>query len=172
MNTNKQSIQSSDHQAGRANSRLIFLLSLISASLTLTATTPNTGQKNNGSKPDPSCGGGPVSQVYDQSKTNLIGCQRTIMERQQCERCQTPDTQAGISCTCEAKCVGNGGLEWVPATQSSYLSTNSATFKANAVVDAIWQIVKLNADGSTLRQHIVTITQPLSCDFSKLATKR
>ena len=172
MNTSKQSIQSPDHQASRANSRLAFLLSLILTSLTLTATTPTTGRKNNGSIPDPSCGGGTVSQVYDKSGTNLIGCQRTIMERQQCEKCQTPDTQAGISCTCETKCVGNGGLEWVPATQTSYLSTNTVTFKANAVVDAIWQIVKLNADGSTVRQHIVTITQPLSCDFSKLQTKR
>ena len=69
MNTNRQNIQSPDHQAGRASSRLIFLLAFILAGLTLIAGSPSTGNKVQGAtKNITKCGFGGSELIYDNEK--------------------------------------------------------------------------------------------------------
>ena len=99
MNTNKN-IQTPGHQAGRASSRLIFLLAFILAGLTLIAGSSATGEKSKGATKNLSkCGFGKSEPIYDK-KDNIVGCQRTVGFWESCGKCKSGDTV----CDCTAGC--------------------------------------------------------------------
>jgi hypothetical protein len=143
MNTNRQNIQSPDHQAGRASSRLILLLAFILAGLTLIAGSPSTGNKVQGAtKNIKKCGFGGSELIYDNEK-KPVGCQRRYGFWEPCTKCKTGDTECG----CEAGCHYNAGYQQGVVQSVTKWETNS--FKVGLPTEG-WEFLKLDVNGARI----------------------
>ena len=143
MNTNRQNIQSPDHQAGRASSRLIFLLAFILAGLTLIAGSPSNGQKIKGATRNAKkCGFGASEPIYDKEE-KVIGCQRRNGSWEPCTKCKSGDTE----CDCEAGCKFDAGYQQGVLQTVTKWETNS--FKVGLPTNG-WEFLKLDLNGARI----------------------
>ena len=142
MNTNKN-IQTPDHQAGRASSRLIFLLAFILAGLTLIAGSSATGEKSKGATKNLSkCGFGKSEPIYDK-KDNIVGCQRTVGFWESCGKCISGDTV----CDCTAGCKYDVAYQQGVLQTVTKWETNS--FKVGLPTEG-WEFLKLDLNGARI----------------------